>query len=113
MSTAAEEHRQKRLAEERKLCQAIDAVLKTDAGRVLWAELFTRAGYNKSSIVVNPMTGEVKTEATVYNESRRKFYIELRERASPSLLLPVEEMAERATRPAYPEEATPKEEGKK
>ena len=78
---------------EAKIRVAIDAVLKTPAGRELWAYLFHLCGYNQSSIAVGP-DGDVQDRATQHNEARRLVYIQLRKLASRSLLVPVEDAAE-------------------
>lgn len=75
--------------EERKLRQVINTVLKTAAGRDLFRHLHEICGFAKSSITVMS-SGEVATEATVYNEARRGIYLNVRNRAAPELLIPIE-----------------------
>ncbi len=78
-----------------KLHKSVDEVLRSEAGRTLFAHLFSICGYNASSTVVNPATGEVNAEATTYNEARRGVYLHLRRLASYDLLKPAEELAEK------------------
>ena len=79
---------------EKDLRIAIDGALKTPAGRGLFIVLFHLCGYNRSSTVTNPTSGEVLPLATQHNEGMRRAYIELRKRATPELLAPVEYEAE-------------------
>jgi hypothetical protein len=78
-----------------KLHKSVDEVLRSEAGRTLFAHLFNICGYNASSTVVNPVTGEVSPEATTYNEARRGVYLHLRRLASYDLLKAAEELAEK------------------
>ena len=84
------------LKEAAKVGHALDNVLRSEDGRTVMTHLFRICGYNRSSVVVNPQTGDIKVDGTVYNEARRAVYLQLRRMASPVLLAPVEEAAELA-----------------
>ena len=77
-----------------KLGQSIDAVLKTEAGRTLWAYLFHACGYNVSSLSRNPSTGEMDRMSTECKEAQRFIYVNLRKLASRELLRVAEDLAE-------------------
>jgi len=81
-------------AEEERLHAAVDNVLRTEAGRIVFKYLFKICGYNQSSIVVNPHTAEVNERSVIYNEARRGIYIQLRRQATHNLLAPMEEAVE-------------------
>ncbi len=72
-----------------KLKRDIDSVLRTEAGRGVFRHLFYICGYDKSSIAVDGL-GVISSENVAYNEARRKVYIQLRNLASQSLLIPIE-----------------------
>lgn len=75
--------------------RSVDAVLRTEEGRKLFAHLHLICGYSTTSIVIDRQTGGALAEATVYNEARRGVYIYLRRLASYDLLKVAEELAER------------------
>ena len=77
-----------------KLRAHIDAVLRTEAGRAVFAYLFRACGYNVSSIVINRVTGEIAPLSTECKEAQRLIYINLRQLASRELLAAAEELAE-------------------
>lgn len=77
----------------------VDNLLKTEDGRELFKHLFFISGYNQTSLFINPVSREVNTHGTVFNEGRRAVYLELRRLATRSLLTAVEEEAEKALDP--------------
>lgn len=85
---------ERRKREEARIRVAVDQILKTEAGRILFSYLFHLCGYNRSSIAVDPVSGEVQTVATQHNEAMRLVYLKLRSKASRALLAPVEDAAE-------------------
>ena len=99
--TGGEENKKIRDAKEDKLAGALDAILKTEEGRIVIKYLFNISGYNKTSIAGDSRSGEVMPMATIYNEARRELYIRLRSWASPELLGPVEMAAELEQKTPY------------
>lgn len=84
------EYRQRRAAA---LRMAVDEVLKTPAGRRVWAALFHACGYSVSSLTTRP-DGEVAPLSTECKEAQRLIYINLRKLASRELLRGAEDFAE-------------------
>ena len=78
---------------EEKLNRSIDEVLRTEAGRDVWAFIFNLCGYNTSSLT-SKNDGEVAPLSTECKEAQRLVYIRLRNRASKELLAAVEQLAE-------------------
>lgn len=79
--------------EEEKLNRNIDEVLRTEAGRAVWAHLFHLCGYNTSSLTQRK-DAEIAELGTVGKEAQRLVYIRLRNRASKDLLAVAEQLAE-------------------
>lgn len=77
-----------------KLHEAVDTVLRTEAGRRVFAHLFHVCGYNVSSLS-RKGDGEIAPIATECREAQRMVYIRLRNLASYDLLRAAEELAER------------------
>lgn len=92
----AEEAKAKKVVvspEEEKLNKNIDEVLRTEAGRAVWAHLARRLGFFESSLS-RKADGEVAVISTECKEAQRLVYIELRRRASRELLVVAEALAE-------------------
>jgi hypothetical protein len=87
-----------------KLAKNIDEVLRTEAGRALWAHLFHICGYNQSSLTLNRQTGEVASLSTECKEAQRRIYLDIRNRASRELRAVAEELAETPIAAPIPEE---------
>lgn len=81
---------------EKRLRSAVDAVLKTEPGRVLWAHLFRVCGYNITSLE-HRTDGELAPLATEAREAQRLIYIRLRALASRELREAAENFAESET----------------
>lgn len=80
-----------------KVVKAFAAVLETEPGKVLFAHLFYRAGYNLPDVATNPRDGEISDSASNFNRGRRALYAELRALVPKShrkTLLEVELLAE-------------------
>jgi hypothetical protein len=86
-----------------KLREAVDTVLRTEAGRKVFAYLFHACGYNVSSLS-RKGDGEIASVATECREAQRMVYIRLRNLASYDLLRVAEDQAER------PDSVVPKKE---
>jgi hypothetical protein len=76
-----------------KLHEAVDTILRTEAGRRVFAHLFHLCGYNVSSLV-RQSDGEIALLSTECREAQRMVYIRLRNLASYDLLRAAEELAE-------------------
>lgn len=86
-----------RKAAEKKLDSQVDAVLRTEEGRAVFAFLFHRAEYNGTAVAVDPSSHEILPLSSAYNAGRRSLYLDLRRRASYDLLQAAEALAERPT----------------
>lgn len=78
-----------------KLKQATDAVLRSEAGRILFAHLYSYLGFDKTSLVVDRSTGGVELVTSAINEARRDVYLHLRSLGSRELVAVAEEQAEK------------------
>ena len=72
----------------------VDSVLRTDAGKRVFAHLFRLCGYNVSSLTTNRTTGDIATLSTECKEAQRLVYISLRNLAAPDLRAAAEALAE-------------------
>lgn len=72
---------------------AVDAVLKTENGKVLWAHLFDVCGYSISSLT-KKLDGDVSVLSTECKEAQRLIYINLRKLPTRELLAAAEAVAE-------------------
>jgi len=106
-----EETLKKLAARNGRLRVVVDSLLRTEDGREFFMHLHSICGFAKSDTVVNPVTHEIATASTAYNNARRDIYVEIRKLATRVLLTPVEEAAELREQPAV-EEDKPKEESK-
>lgn len=77
-------------AKRKKLSDAINAVLSTDSGKELFKFIYGYCAFEKSALVVNPITRQVDKDSTLYNVALRDLYLELRSLADRSLLMSVE-----------------------
>ena len=82
------------IPEDKKLGIAIDTVLRTEAGQLLWAHIAKKCGMFESSLSRNPQTGEINPLGTEAQEAQRFFYLELRKLATPGLLRTAEVLAD-------------------
>lgn len=82
-----------RKREETKLKTAVDTVIQTEAGQVLWKWLFHKCGFNVTSLT-RKTDGEIAELSTHCKEAQRLVYLQLRALASPELLHKVEAFAE-------------------
>lgn len=85
---------ERRKREEARVRIAVAAIGNTPAGKTLFAYLFNLCGYNRSSIAVDPTTGDVQTLATQHNEAMRLVYIKLRAKLPADLRAEIEAAAE-------------------
>lgn len=82
-----QEQQEKRRA---KLKRCVNTVFSTEEGRVVLHHLMELCGYQKTSIVGDPRTGDLQDRGTFYNEARRAVYLELRRFIRPDILKSVE-----------------------
>lgn len=82
-----------RQAARRKLLAAVDQLLKTEAGREVWAHLYDACGFKKSSLT-RVANGDVAPLSTECKEAQRLIYLDLRKLATPELLAKAEFFAE-------------------
>lgn len=82
-----QEKQEKRKA---KLKKCINEVFATEDGRVVLQFLMELCGYQKTSIVGDPRTGDLFDRGTFYNEARRAVYLELRRFVRPEILRTIE-----------------------
>lgn len=80
----------KRKAEQERLKQVVNIVLRTKEGQELVTYLCKTAGFHDTGVALDPRTGLIDTESTAYNTARRVPYMLLRRLADPELLIPVE-----------------------
>ena len=80
------ERKQKR----KSITDSIRRAFATDDGKVALKYLHDFCGWDKSSVIMNPTTGEVYIKSGEHNESLRGVYAELRKLVSPQVLAIVE-----------------------
>lgn len=59
--------------------RVINRLAKTQDGRVLFKYLSELCGFSVSSIVIDPNSGEINTNSTLYNEARKTVYYRIRQ----------------------------------
>lgn len=79
--------------ENAKLKAHVDAVLRTESGRVLWAQLAKALGFFGSSLI-RKADGEIAPLATECKEAQRLIYLQLRQLPSRELLKQAEDLAD-------------------
>jgi hypothetical protein len=79
--------------QDREFARAADAVLRTEAGRKLWALLAKRMGFFTSSIR-RTSAGEIAPLSTEALEAQRLVYLELRTLPTYELLIAAEGLAD-------------------
>lgn len=93
---ASEQARRAREKQDQEVRAAVAEVLRTDAGRVLWAELVRRCGFFSTSLVFIS-GGDVAKISTEGREAQRYLYLKLRELAPSELLRRAEALADPQT----------------
>lgn len=81
---------------QKRLRAAVDAVLKTEPGQILWAHIFQICGYNSTSLE-HRTDGELAPLATEAREAQRLIYIRLRSLPARALREAAENFAESET----------------
>lgn len=72
--------------------KALAECFSTDAGKTTLKWLMNECGYQQPSVIYDSKSGEIRVEATVYNEAKRDIYLRLRSLLSsrPDILMEVE-----------------------
>lgn len=83
----ADKVRQKRESDTRR---AYVQVAKTEAGRLVFRDLMRQCGFLDPSVNVDPTTGSILTDNTVYNEARRNLWLTTRKRIPVENLVKIE-----------------------
>ena len=65
-------------------------VAATPEGKKVFKQLMEICGFKKPSVVLDPSTGEVNSQSTVYNEARRNLYLQIRALIRPEYLNEIE-----------------------
>jgi len=68
----------------------INETFATPSGMRTLRWMMNLCGYQRSSVVVDPTSGEVQINSTVYNEARRVLYLNIRQPIKQSTLRLVE-----------------------
>ena len=89
---AAKKAKQAKFAKEAndKLKAMFDAVAATEDGRNLFKYFMELLGFHKNTVTMNPTTGEINKEISVYLEARRSVYLDMRTNISDRYLKKIE-----------------------
>jgi len=68
----------------------INQAYSTADGRYALKWLMELSGYQVPSVVVDPQSGEVQVQSTIYNEARRNLYITVRRCVNSNVLASIE-----------------------
>lgn len=82
------ERKRKQLADRER--KAFAQVSNTENGRVIFRYLMRECGFTAPSVNVDPKTGEIFTDNTVYNEARRGLYLNVRKQIPVKNLVKIE-----------------------
>ena len=67
----------------KRIKQAYAGVAATRNGRIMIEDIMNLCGFHTPSVTVDPTTGEINTNSTIYNEARRNIYLTVRGRIPP------------------------------
>lgn len=85
------EARQEELrAKNKKIARYANQVFATEEGKYVLRWLMEISGYQKPDVIRNPATGEILTDALLYNAAWRTFYLNIRSILRPEILRDVE-----------------------
>lgn len=93
LKAAKDESEEERQREQERLRRSVEAVLKTDAGKELWAWIYHRCGW-ASQILTVGKDGDIATINTECLAAQREVYRDLRQLAPRELRVRAEEFAE-------------------
>lgn len=60
------------------VAKAFADVAETEAGQIVFRWMMQQCHYQVSTIVGNPQTHDINAMGTIFNEARRRFYLDLR-----------------------------------
>jgi len=77
---------------EARTIKAICECFSTDAGKIALYYIMSECGFQDHSVIVEPIQGGITNNTVIYNEARRSFYLDLRQRlmSRPDILIDVE-----------------------
>jgi hypothetical protein len=82
---------QQKLAKQRlQTARILNTVFSAPDGPEALRYIMGICGYQKTSVVGDPVSGNLHLEATLYNEAQRNVYLQLRALLRPELLVKVE-----------------------
>jgi len=87
---AREESGRKKAVEIAQLRKDMNETFATASGRRTLRWIMELCGYQRPSIIADPVSGNPLLDGTIYNEARRNLYLSLRRYLSQEILIPVE-----------------------
>jgi len=76
--------------EKDKVKRAVAEIAETEAGQIFFNWMMGSCFFTRSTIESNPSAREINPLGTVYNESRRRLYLDVRRGIPPALLKKIE-----------------------
>lgn len=73
------------------VANALNEIAETEQGVVFLSWLARRCFFFQSTIVGNPQTHDINVHGTLFNESERRLYLDIRRKIRPDLLKRVEQ----------------------
>lgn len=101
-AAAEKEKREKQAAEAAALKRAVNRVLDSEDGRVLWRWIFDECGWVRPALSQGQVGGDLAPLRTECLAALRDFYRRLRALADPDLRVAAEDFAENGTAVAGP-----------
>lgn len=65
------------------LRQYYSRVLSTIEGKAVFRDIMQLCKWKHNDMVINPQSGEVNTQSTLYNVARKSVYCQIRQRLTP------------------------------
>ena len=97
MSIRIDQRKEQKLKQEqaeiertKRLSNLFNDVCITAEGILVLRHIMQICGFQKTSIVGDPTTGDLQSRGTFYNEARRNVYLELRKFIKPKFLKKIE-----------------------
>lgn len=73
-----------------KIRRAVAEIAETEAGQIFFNWLMNSCYFTRSTIEADPQAREINPMGTIFNESRRRLYLDVRRGIPPSLLKKIE-----------------------
>jgi len=70
--------------------RAVAEIAETEAGQIFFSWLMNSCFFTRSTIEADPTAREINPLGTVFNESRRRLYLDVRRGIPPGLLKKIE-----------------------